>query len=145
MPLLGSRPAAFAGAVGIAVPRAYKNGATLRRSGGRPEDEEHLSFGTAGKGTGGGAVALMRYGHGAAHHDIAQSPSTGDYLTDRLFRFLAMNGAASVILLIALILWQIGAQALMFAALTLLAISLIVNVVGTWLLEVTRRRITGEL
>ena len=39
---------------------------------------------------------------------------------------------------------QLEVEALMYAALVLLAITLVVNVLGTWLLTVTQRRISGK-
>lgn len=42
---------------------------------------------------------------------IAQPPSSNEYLTDRGFRALAVAGASLIILLVAYILWEIGAQA----------------------------------
>jgi phosphate transport system permease protein len=39
---------------------------------------------------------------------------------------------------------QLEVEALMYAALVLLAITLVVNVLGTWLLSITQRRISGK-
>lgn len=43
---------------------------------------------------------------------ITRPPSSGEYLIDRGFRFLAVCGASLIILLVAYILWKIGGQAL---------------------------------
>jgi phosphate transport system permease protein len=43
---------------------------------------------------------------------ITRPPSSGEFLADRSFRFLAQAGAAVIILLVIYILWEIGGQAL---------------------------------
>lgn len=47
----------------------------------------------------------------ASYRAIARSPSSGDYLIDRLFRQLTMSAAGAIIVLFALILWEIGENA----------------------------------
>lgn len=50
--------------------------------------------------------------HRAGAREIIQPPSRADYVLDRCFRFLAISGAMAVVLLVVVILWKIGTQAL---------------------------------
>lgn len=47
-----------------------------------------------------------------AGDSISRPPSTGDYIWDRGFRFLAWVGAWIILAVVAYILWKIGGQAL---------------------------------
>ncbi len=73
-------------------------------------------------------MALKAFEGIYAGHSISGPPSTGDYLWDRGFRFVAWAGAWIILALVAYILWKIGGQAL--PAITKYGLSFVTS--STW-------------
>ncbi len=56
-------------------------------------------------------MAPNPFSHAISADSISRPPSAREYLSDRLFRALALGGAAIILVLVAYIVWEIGGQA----------------------------------